>query len=487
MESNISMQTKTVKTIHKELLLNGGDMDLYLDLFLTDENGKTEKVLTKKADSILANFLRILYLHMGRDVRNNATGGTFYVLRNTLTATSITSLSAGVGNKIRITFNTTAIESSVPTGKVTLGGFQGLSINGCYTYTYINGYTIDLEGTTYSAGWTSGTGGVAIYYPCITMGLPSYQSFYSQGIIVGSGSTPVTIDDQTLEKQIPSIATKGGLTYNTSTVSQDTSDATSAQITFTRTFTNNTPDTTQVNEIGMLMIGGYNSQSSVYTFLVMRDIIAGGVNVATGKTLTVNYRIKTTLGTGADPGGFLSSFMRLLYRMCSRVQRAVFDINNTSRSYIEDGATFNTVKNGGINISGAQAYEIEAGYKHGIVIGRGNTAVSMSDYYLETPIVHGTGSNEMLYYGGFAENFILGSGSAQFDLVKAIENNSGSTIEVKEYVLTGNSDNATTTPTDVNTSLRYLYTLTRNVLTTPVNVLDQEILKVVYTIKVIVV
>jgi hypothetical protein len=483
MKQNISMQTKHVKTIHKELLLNGGDLDLYLDLFLTDENGKTEKVLTKKADSLLANFLRILYIQMSRDRRVNVMGGTFYTLRNTLTATSITSLSAGVGNKIRITFSIPAIDTTNTTGLITLGGFQGVSIDGQYTFTRIDNYSVDLEGTTYSAGWTTGTGGVAIYLPVTTMYGPSHNSFHSQGIIVGSGSTAVTVDDQLLEKQIPNISTQGGLTYNTSTVSQDTSDATSAQITFTRTFTNNTPNTTQVNEIGMLMYGG-RSTGTYYTFLTMRDIIAGGVNVATGKTLTVNYRIKTTLGIGTDPGGFLSSFMRLLYRMCSGLSRAVFDITNTSRSYINDPGTFNVLSCGGINKT--RYYDAIEGYKCGIVIGTGNTAVSMSDYYLETPIVHGTGSGEMLYYGGFAEGFTIGAGYAQFNISKAIENNSGGTITVKEYVLTGSSDSQTSSPQDWYDNLYYQYTLTRNVLTTPVNVLDQEILKVVYTVKVVV-
>lgn len=488
MEQNISMQTKRVKTIHKELLLNGGDLDLYLDLFLTDENGKTEKVLTKKADSILANFLRILYIQMSRDRRDNVMGGTFYCLRATYTASSatspyITGLSAGVSNKIRITFNTVTLDPVNTTGLITLGGFQGISIDGQYTFTRIDAFTIDLEGTTYSAGWTTGTGGVAIYVPVIGMYGPSYHSFYSQGIVIGSGSTAVTVDDQLLEKQIPSIATQGGLTYNTSTISQDTSDATSAQITFTRTFTNNTPNTTQVNEIGMLMYGGRNT-GTYYTFLTMRDIITGGVNVATGKTLTVNYRIKTTLGTGTDPGGFLSSFMRLLYRMCSGLSRAAFDITNTSRSYINDAGTFNVLSCGGINKT--KYYDAIEGYKCGVVIGTGNTAVSMSDYYLGTPIVHGTGSGQMLYYGGFAEGFTIGAGYAQFNISKAIENNSGGTITIKEYILTGSSDQQTSNPQDYYDNLYYQYTLTRNVLTTPVNVLDGEILKVVYTVKVVV-
>jgi hypothetical protein len=478
-------ETKKVKTIRKELLINGGDLDIYLDLFLTDENGKTEKVLTKKGDSIVANFLRILYLQMGRDVRDNVMGGTFYKVRSTIVAngsTSISSISAGVSNKIRLTFSNSVISTTETTGKVTLGGFQGVDIDGRYTFTRINDAVIDLEGTTYSAGWTTGTGGVSIYVPITNLSAPSYYSFNNIGIVIGTGTTPVVIDDGLLEKQIPSMAVDGGLTYNTSTVSQDTNDATSAQITFTRTFTNNASLTVQVNEIGLLMRAG----SSGHTILTMRDIIPDGVNVAAGKTLTVNYRIKTILGTGTDPGGFVANFMRLLYRHAGSSSRAVFDINNTSRTHRENLATFGAVKCGGFNIEYyTSSNEGEYGWKHGIVVGLGETAVSMGDYNLETSVEHGDTSNKMLYYGGFAENFTIGGDYAQFDIYKAIENNSGSTIQIKEYGLVGGAGDASTA-SDTNHYMRYLYLLARNILTVPEDVLDGEILKVIYTIRVIV-
>ncbi len=477
------IETREVKTIKKELLINGGDLDLYLDLFLTDENGNTEKILTKKADSILANFLRILYLQMGRDVRDNAMGGTFY--RRRTTATNITTISSGVGGVFRLTFGSSVVSSSETTGKISLGGFQGITLDGTYTFTRISDTVLDIVGTTYIAGWTSGTGGAQIFVPITAMGSPSYRSFTSQSISIGTGTTLVAIDDFSLEKVIPSLSTTGGLTYNTGTTSQDTNDATSAQITFTRTFTNNSTATVQVNEIALFMKGG----TLDYEFMVMRDIISGGVNVAMGKTLTVNYRIKTTLDTGTDPGGFLTSFMRLLFRQVAQTDRAIFDINNASVTLAQTNTSFLAVKCGGEDIEYAGLAEVPAGYKHGIIVGMGNAPVSMGDYYLETPIVHGVGSNQMLYYGGFADDFEVGADYAQFSIAKAIENNSGNSIQVNEYGLTGGSAGVTAANDLImyyNPFVTYLYLLTRNVLTEVVEVLDQQILKVVYTLRVII-
>ena len=216
----------------------------------------------------------------------------------------------------------------------------------------------------------------------------------------------------------------------------------------------------------------------------MRDILPSEVNVAQGVTLTVNYRIRTLLDTGTDPGGFLASFMRLLYRQASGNTRAIFDVDNVSRTTGPNGSSFCAVQCGGFNVESPPASESQQGYRYGIVVGRGESAVAMGDYYLETPIAHGKGANEMLYYGGFAEDFIIGDNYAEFTITKAMENASGNSIEVKEYILTGASGNASSGSGAYQ--MTYVYTLTRNVLTSPVTVEDGEFLKVSYTLRCIV-
>lgn len=487
--SKNNMSTKKSKVIKKELLINGGDLDIYMDLFITDENGEKKKILTKKGDSLVANFLRILYVQMGRDSRDNVMGGTFYKRGQYATnEINITSITSGNEGKYRLTFATTFVNYNETGGKIALGGFQGIPLSGIFNYTKISDYILDVDDTTFETGWISGTGRAEIFVPITNFGSASYQSFYFDGISVGTGTTPTAIDDFSLEKPIPNLSTSGGLTYNNAIVSQDTNDSTSAQLTFTRTFTNNSSIAVTVNEIGLFMKAG----TSGYTLLVMRDIIPGGAEVHAGKVLTINYRIVTNLGSGTDSGGFLVGFMRMLYRQASRTVRAIFDINNVSISAADNLVSFMAVKCGGHSIEyGDFALEKEMGWKTGIIIGTGEAAVSMGDYNLSTLIAHGNSAGQMLYYGGFAQNFIKGADFAQFDIMKAIENDSGDAILVKEYGLTVGACNNTSGGTDnsyfgSNLFLKNLFLIARNLLTVPVSVGNGEILKVVYTIKVLV-
>ena len=320
-----------------------------------------------------------------------------------------------------------------------------------------------------------------MFLPITNINNPSYKSFGSNGIIIGTGNQAVTIDDQMLQKQIPNGSADGSLTYNASTVSQDTNDATSAQITFTRTFTNNASLTVTVKEVGFLMQAGTNARS----LLTMRDILPSGVNVSQGKTLTVNYRIKTNLDSGTDPGGFVASFMRMLYRHIGGTNRAVFDINNVSRTYYPSSTSFGAVKCGGYNVE-YYPYENEEGWKNGIVIGSGNTAVSMADYFLESVIPHGKTTGAMLHYGGFAQDFVIGADYAQFDIHKAFENASGAPIDVNEYGLVVGADDSGSLLDSSNDMMTHFNMIARNTLSAPVTVESNKMLKVIYTIKCIV-
>lgn len=482
-QNKLAVKPMRKKEIRKELLINGGDLDLYLDISLTEKNGETKKIISKKADSILANFMRILYVMMGRDSRSDVLGGTFYRIAHTFSGSSIVSISVGAGSKFRITGTTSLFASYNSTGIISLGGFKGITLAGRYNFTKINNNTIDIDGTTHANGWVAGTGGGVYVLPTTAMGYPSQRAFENQGIVVGTSDEPVTIDDYSLFEPIPNGSSSGSLTHGSTIVSQDTNDSTSAQITITRTFTNNSLDTVPVSEIGYLMTGATHGLD--YIFMVMRDILPSVVNVGSGATLTVNYRIKTVLGTGTDPGGFLASFMRLLYRQIGQTSRAIFDIDNNSQTAYPNHAAFCCLYSGGISTLNPTDSETQEGYKYGIVLGRGDTSVSMGDYYLQTPIEHGEGANEMLYYGGFAENFVVGANYAEFSIMKAIENNSGNPIEIKEYVLVCAADDNSTTSL-ISTDFVDLFAVTRNVLSVPVTVQDQEILKVIYTLRCVV-
>jgi len=70
----------------------------------------------------------------------------------------------------------------------------------------------------------------------------------------------------------------------------------------------------------------------------------------------------------------------------------------------------------------------------GLVIGTGDTASSVADYKMDTPIVHGTGSGQMSYQesNGPAANYTGATKIWDFTYYRIFNNNSGALITVKE-------------------------------------------------------
>ncbi|MBA7672385.1 hypothetical protein ES703_80561 [subsurface metagenome] len=110
----------------------------------------------------------------------------------------------------------------------------------------------------------------------------------THGIIVGTGTTAPTIDDHVLETPIVHGSGAAELEYSGVTFGAPASDATTSQFTITRNFSNAAGggDIT-VTEIG-LYVKGWDGAAKY--FMIIRDVIAGGIAVPDGQTLTVNYR-----------------------------------------------------------------------------------------------------------------------------------------------------------------------------------------------------
>ncbi|MBA7677893.1 hypothetical protein ES703_86159 [subsurface metagenome] len=113
------------------------------------------------------------------------------------------------------------------------------------------------------------------------------------GIIVGTDSTPPDIDDYAIETLIDHDAappTAGRLAYSDQVIAVPASDATTSQFTITRDFVNASGGAITVNEIALYVKGFIMRWSDWFTFMLIRDVIGGGVAVPAGETLTVNYR-----------------------------------------------------------------------------------------------------------------------------------------------------------------------------------------------------
>jgi len=110
----------------------------------------------------------------------------------------------------------------------------------------------------------------------------------AQGIIVGTGTTAPTINDYAIETLIAHGVAAGQLQYSAVTFGAPASDATTSQFTITRDFANASGGAITINEIA-LYVAGFKYNTSYY-FMTIRDVIAGGISVPDGQTLTVNYR-----------------------------------------------------------------------------------------------------------------------------------------------------------------------------------------------------
>jgi len=104
------------------------------------------------------------------------------------------------------------------------------------------------------------------------------------GIIIGTGTVAPTINDYAIGTIIPHAT----MNYGAVAFGAPASDTTTSQFTITRNFANVSGATVTVNEIA-LYIKGYKYNVTYY-FMAIRDVIAGGISVPNGQTLTVNYR-----------------------------------------------------------------------------------------------------------------------------------------------------------------------------------------------------
>jgi len=111
------------------------------------------------------------------------------------------------------------------------------------------------------------------------------------GIQAGTGTNAVSINDTALQTKIAHGTGSGQLQYGAVTFGATACDASKCECTITRDFANGSGGDITVNELGLVlqMYDGGNKN-----ILVARDVVSGGIAVANGQTLTVNYKIRAT-------------------------------------------------------------------------------------------------------------------------------------------------------------------------------------------------
>jgi len=121
------------------------------------------------------------------------------------------------------------------------------------------------------------------------------------GLVVGTATTAPTIDDHALWAQIAHGTGAGHIQYGDVAFGLPTATGTESHFTVTRDFSNASGATITVNEIALYVRalgsqpGNTYDRDSIWVFMTIRDVIAGGIDVLNGETLTVNYRQQATV------------------------------------------------------------------------------------------------------------------------------------------------------------------------------------------------
>lgn len=157
---------------------------------------------------------------------------------------------------------------------------------------------------------------------------------------------------------------------------------------------------------------------------------------------------------------FLKQYNELVYAQMLAGVTGVVDTGGTPRTVASHASTL--LSTGGATDD-----------TRSIVFGRGSTAVTISNYVLETPIAEGTGANQMNYQlHSTTAPAVVGS-ECSFTLSRSAINNSGSSITVTECGIYCYGGGTT-----------WKFCIVRDVLASSVAVPDGGAITATYTIKV---
>jgi len=134
---------------------------------------------------------------------------------------------------------------------------------------------------------------ICVAYPSGPLVFGAGDNDDSYGILVGSGSTPVSPSDYALASKIPHGTGTGQLDYDTHTVVSSYS-STSSYVEIYRTFVNKSGSDVVVREVG-LVARSYAKDVADVKFLVARDVLPSPITVKPLGSLTVKYRISLSM------------------------------------------------------------------------------------------------------------------------------------------------------------------------------------------------
>jgi len=278
----------------------------------------------------------------------------------------------------------------------------------------------------------------------------------ARGIVVGTSSATVAIDNTRLGGFIESGTGANELSYGATVVGYNPATGT---ITLSQTFTNNAVSTEPtVNEVGIAV---QTATSEIGVILLIRDVPGSSYAMLLGSVLTVSYELTWPFGC--------QNFAMLFAR--HQIAR-----NTTNLELYDATGTLVSASSYG-SADGAFGFVGDIGEStRGIIVGTGTGAEAFNTYALGTQIAHGTNTGELFHYESTVSSFDFSNidNMAYFSLSRSYKNKSGASVNIAEV---GLSSNATIGATN------FTYLFDRRVLGTEIAVADNESVTVTWAYK----
>lgn len=478
-ELNPAIHKMNVIELNPKLEIGTGDVELFLEVKDGDK-----VLLNKKADSLVANFLRHIYSFMSSEVlpsgmrylKQDAAG----VMDNTGSSSSflgaITNVTVGASTVI--THPNTGFTSAVGES-VSISGVSGITpdINGVHTITARTSTTITIAVATTGSFVDQGAR-VRVLKNIENSALrSSTETFAGFFMRIGRSATANITDQQWLinewDESEGSVGETNELEYGP--VIQSTPafnyTARSSEVTFSTVVTNNSGASVDFNEVGLFNYF-YNGAFDDRIALMARDILPSPLTITNGSSVSVSYKIVVS---ALSTGGFTDYFLNILALFFDTTTNRTFtDILGTTSSYGESNGALLLNAPPGDSFANTSLSGVRGQYV-GLQVGTGTTAFAFNDRDLDARVVHGTGSGQLIHYGTVVDNWQISGSTASFDITKMFENRSGGSIAIEEVGISApvqSSGGSFTAPVLIS----------RNLIGTTVTVPDGQGLRVRYTI-----
>ena len=123
------------------------------------------------------------------------------------------------------------------------------------------------------------------------LGIAGLAGNASLGVVAGTGTNPVTINDYRLQSQIVHGVGVGQFNHQATEIIYPPSvSGSECYFQVKRIFINGSGGMVSVNEIGV-----YGAITSSYQACIIRDVLVGTVNIPDGGSMTVIYRVKAVV------------------------------------------------------------------------------------------------------------------------------------------------------------------------------------------------